>query len=164
MRIDTGLARVKTGQRFAAVSSKGEVLVVGDDPKDVFPHPGVPLHRQAGCTRSLLDGGARGYATFTCRGSRRRRLEDGPVRGARANKMWRSASWYVSQRYRIDMTGFRPSPARAGTKCDAGLRPVSEPHGDDALRARRVSSIAALPYGQRRPTRASNGRKGRRPT
>ena len=120
MRIDTGLARVKTGQRFAAVSSKGEVLVIGTNAKDVFrirachftDTPGAPdlcsmVEPEGVQPTPVAEPGADEW-------------KPDPAEVPQRSRMWRNASWYVSQRYRIDMTGFPDACRRALVSCDVG--------------------------------------------
>jgi hypothetical protein len=121
MRLDTGLARVKTGQRFAAVSSKGEVLVIGTSDKNAFRirachFTDVP-HAQSLCT--LPDAGASGAMAEQPGAGAPAPIADADAASRRA--MWDRARWYVSQRYRFDASGLTAMHCRSAlTPCSVG--------------------------------------------
>ncbi|MEO6216274.1 MAG: hypothetical protein ABIO86_09600 [Sphingomonas sp.] len=119
MRLDTGLARVKTGQRFAAVSSKGEVLVIGTSDKNAFRirachFTDVP-HAQSLCT--LPDIAPAGVVAERPGAGAPAPTTGADVASRRA--MWDRARWYVSQRYRFDASGL------TATRCRSAVAPCS---------------------------------------
>ena len=144
MTINLGLNRVKLGQRPVAVSSKGEVLVLGAP-----DHGGFRVHR---CTYLLLPG-----ATTQCRveeasGSSAGKGIEGEAADPdkdrlRRAPMWKTAFDYSQREFRVD-TGTLPDDCRKLViKCSvAGIKwtPLPELRGGQ----KGIVLRAGFPYGQ----------------
>ena len=144
MTINLGLNRVKLGQRPVAVSSKGEVLVLGAP-----DHGGFRVHR---CTYLLLPG-----ATTQCRveeasdnsteGVTADEVADRDADALRRAPMWETAFNYSHRRFRVD-AGSLPEGCRTLViKCSvAGIKwtPLPELRGGQ----HGIVVRTGFPYGQ----------------
>ena len=115
LRIDVGLTRVKAGQRFVAVSSFGEVLVVGTADHDSFylhscRFPDAP--GKAGLCRVESHPSDAGTAPPMA-------LASHAVTPVSRAQLWGTVAWYMRQSYRID-AGAIPAPCRKVAPCRIG--------------------------------------------
>ena len=134
MRLDLGV-RVKTGQRFAAVTTAGEVLVIGAADRSDFTlqscrFPDGPGQVRAVCERApnAVADGARTSAAAQAIGGLAAGFQDGR-NGPRMR--WADAFWFAAQTYRVNAAGLgddcrRPVACRLGPALPLAWQPLTE--------------------------------------
>ena len=128
LRIDLGLTRVKSGQKFVAVSSVGEVLVIGTADHDSFYVHACRFQDGAGAAsvchlESHPADAATGPPVALPPGAH-------ALTAVSRGDLWTRVWWYALQTYQID-AGAIPAPCRRVAPCRIGgaalaWSPISE--------------------------------------
>jgi hypothetical protein len=143
LRIDVGLTRVKAGQRFVAVSSFGEVLVVGTADHDSFylhscRFPDAP--GKAGLCRVESHPSDAGTSPPMV-------LASHAVTPVSRAQLWGTVAWYMRQSYRIDAAAI-PGPCRKVAPCRIGADRLAWSPISQLRLASGVVTRTGVPYAQ----------------
>lgn len=165
MRIDTGLARVKTGQRFAAITSKGEVLLIGASAKQAFwirsCHFTDVQRERSLCSLVSAPPGTGSAQGQGAPGGLDDEQAPAPLDTTASREgIWKRARWYASQPYRFDASTLPSECRHAAVGCTVAghqnawivISPLRFAHGSVLRRG--------VPYAQR-PTALGTPGPGR---
>jgi hypothetical protein len=152
VKIDVGRYRVKVGQRFVAVSSKGEILVLGATDKESG-------YRVRSC---LLSGAEEQLA---CRLGRVETsqpddaevitMEDPSESVTQTERvtrkaLWGKAQWYTTQTYEVNMSGMPQPCSPAGCGFKLGGKDINWLPPTEMRLERGTYTKVGVPYAQRR--------------